>query len=241
MNFIDWISCILPLLFGGLLIVRWRKTKGSFGEAFGLTLDRKVPLEWLVGFVIGGLVMFAIFAIEWGLDAIQVEGVTGPGEDFWSWIIFLILAALLEEILSRSFFLGGLITLLGERKWLAVAISAIFFGLAHAFNPSASIISIIGNTLGGVMYAIAFLGSGRIWLGWGLHFGWNFFQGSILGFPVSGMTEGGSIIQQIAVGSELITGGAYGPEAGLVGMSFRFVAMALLYAWFSWRKNVKNK
>jgi hypothetical protein len=86
------------------------------------------------------------------------------------------------------------------------------------------------------MYAIAFLDSGRIWLGWGLHFAWNFFQGSILGFPVSGMTEGGSLIQQAAVGPEIITGGAYGPEAGLVGMSFRFVVIGLLYAWFSWDK-----
>lgn len=234
MNLIDWISCILPLIFGGLLIVHWRKTKGSLWETLGLTMDRKMPLEWLVGFLIGGLVMFAIFGIEWALNVIQIEGVAYPGEDFWPWVLFLIIAALLEEVLSRSFFLGGLVIILRDRKWLAVAISALFFGLAHAVNPSASIISIFGNVLGGVVYAIAFLESGRIWMAWGLHFAWNFFQGSIFGFPVSGMTEGGSIVQQIAVGPELITGGAYGPEAGLVGMSFRFVAIALLYAWFSW-------
>lgn len=236
MGLIDWISCILPLFFAGLIIGRWRQTKGSFWEAFGLTIDRRMPLEWVVGFAIGGLVMFGIFGIEWGLKAIRIEGVAQPGEGFWFWIVFLFVAAFIEELLARSFLLGGLILFLKDNKWLAIALSAAFFGLGHAANPNASIISIIGNVLGGVMYAIAFLESGRIWLAWGLHFAWNFIQGSILGFPVSGMTEGGSIIQQVAVGPEIITGGAYGPEAGLVGMAFRFVVIGLLYAWFSWRK-----
>ena len=136
MNLIDWISCILPLVFGGLLIVHWRQAKGSFWETFGLTMDRKMLLEWLVGFVIGGLVMFAIFGFEWALNAIQIEGVANPGEDFWPWILFLIIAALLEEILSRSLFLGGLIILLKDRKWLAVGVSALFFGLAAGLRSS---------------------------------------------------------------------------------------------------------
>jgi membrane protease YdiL (CAAX protease family) len=240
MGLIDWISFILPLFFAGLIIGHWRQTKGSFWKAFGLTIDRRTPIEWLVGFVIGGLVMFGIFAIEWGLKAIRVEGAAKPGEDFWPWIALLFIVAFIEELLSRSFLLGGLILFLKGNKWLAIALSAAFFGLAHAANPGATIVSVFGNALGGVMYAIAFLESGRVWSAWGLHFAWNFFQGSILGFPVSGMTEGGSIIQQIAVGPEIITGGAYGPEAGLVGMASRFVVIGLLYAWFSWRKNIET-
>ncbi|MGD8456425.1 MAG: CPBP family intramembrane metalloprotease [Anaerolineales bacterium] len=236
MTLTDWISCIVPLIFAGLIVWRWRQTKGSFWEAFGVTIDRRVPLECLVGFTIGGLAMFGIFGVEWALKFIRIDGLAAPGEDFWPWIVFLIIAALLEEVLSRSFILGGLVLFLKENKWLAVAISAAFFGLAHAANPNATIISVFGNALGGVMYAVAFLESGRVWLGWGLHFAWNFFQGPLLGFPVSGLTEGGSILQQVAVGPEIITGGAYGPEAGLVGMSFRFVVIALLYAWFSWEK-----
>lgn len=226
----------MPIIFAGLIVWRWRQTKGSFWEVFGISIDRRVPLEWLVGFIISGVAMFGIFGIEWAFKVIRIEGVAWPGEDFWPWIAFLFIAALLEEILSRSFLTGGLFLFLKGNKWLVIAISAAFFGLAHAANPNATIISVFGNTLGGVMYAIAFLESRRIWLCWGLHFAWNFFQGSLLGFPVSGMTEGGSIIQQVATGPEIITGGAYGPEAGLVGMTFRFVVIGLLYAWFSWDK-----
>jgi len=232
----DWISLIVPLIFAGLIAVRRRQTKRSFWEAFGVSIDRRVPLEWLVGFIISGLAMFGIFGVEWGLKVIRIEGLASPTEEFWPWIAIFFFAALLEEILSRSFITGGLYLLLKRNKWWTVAISAAFFGLAHAANSGATLVSMLGNALGGVMYAIAFLESGRIWLSWGLHFAWNFFQGPILGFSVSGLTEGGSIIQQVATGPEIITGGAYGPEAGLVGMSFRFVIIGLLYVWFSWEK-----
>jgi len=226
----------LPLLFGGLLIWQWRKKGGSFWQTFGLTIDRQAPLELAGGIGIGAIVMLCIFGIEWAFGAIRVEGLTAPEGGIWIQFAFLIFAALLEEILSRSLLLGGLVILLRERKWLAMGISAVFFGLAHAANPNASIISIFGNALGGVMYAIAFLESGRIWLAWGLHFAWNFFQGPILGFPVSG-EEFTSFVRQVPIGSDLITGGDYGPEAGLVGIIFRFVAVALLYGWFSLRKD----
>jgi membrane protease YdiL (CAAX protease family) len=232
----DWISLILPIIFAGLIAIRRRQTKVSFWKAFGISIDRRVPLEWLVGFAISGVAMFGILGVEWAFKVIRVEGVARPTADFWPWNAFLFIAAFLEELLSRSFLTGGLFLLLKRNKWLTVAISAAFFGLAHAANPGATLVSIFGNALGGVMYAIAFLESGRIWLSWGLHFAWNFFQGPILGFPVSGLTEGGSIIQQIAIGPEIITGSAYGPEAGLVGMSFRFVIIGLLYVWFSWEK-----
>ena len=149
-----------------------------------------------------------------------------------AWVRF---AAMFEEVFSRAFLLGGLLVLLRDRKWLAIIISAIFFGLAHLANPNASVLSVFGNFLGGIMYGIAFVESGRIWLAFGLHFAWNFVQGPILGFMVSGIESGG-IIHQVTTGSDLVTGGAYGPEAGLVGIAFRFVVFAMLYGWFSWQR-----
>ena len=116
-------------------------------------------------------------------------------------------------------------------------VMAACFGLAHAGNPNASALSVLGNALGGLMYGVAFLGSGRIWLPLGLHFAWNFVQAPVLGFPFLGKEIG--LVQQTPVGSALITGGSYGPEAGLVGMAFRFVAIALLAGWLSWRSEGK--
>ena len=236
---LDWFTLLLPLLFAGVLLWRRRKSRERLGKTFGTWLDRGVPTEVAAGIAIGGFVMLGIFGVEWALGAIQVTGIGGPVGLWWAWLAFLMVAAMLEEILSRSFLLGGLVSVLGKAKWVAVVISALYFGLAHLGNPNASVVSVVGNALGGVMYAVAFLGSGRIWLAWGLHFSWNFFQAPVVGFPVSGL-ELPSLIQQTTTGSEWITGGAYGPEAGAVGMAGRFAVIALLFAWFKWRRPEKS-
>ena len=78
--------------------------------------------------------------------------------------------------------------------------------------------------------------SGSLWLAIGLHFAWNFVQGPLLGFPVSGIAAGG--LQQVHdAGPAWLSGGAYGPEAGLVGIAFRFVIIAMVVLWLTsaWR------
>jgi membrane protease YdiL (CAAX protease family) len=200
-----------------------------------MTADRRVPLEVAVGIVVGGTVMAVIFGMEWAFGVIQVTQSTSPGELVGRWVVFLAVAAVLEEVLSRSFLLGGLILLLGDSKWIAVLISAAFFGMAHITNPEATVISVAGNTLGGVVYAVAYVGSGRIWLACGLHFAWNFFQGPVLGFPVSGISIP-SLVQQGPSGPDWITGGDYGPEGGVIGLSSRLAVIALLFMWFKWRQ-----
>ena len=148
--------------------------------------------------------------------------------------------ALGEELLFRGFMLSGLMHIL-KNKYMAVSITAILFGLAHAGNPNATTVSVVSNGLGGVMYAIAFIESNSIWLPFGLHFAWNFFQGPIFGFPVSGMDFGGIIQQSSAVSQNLIYGGIYGPEGGSIGISFRIlvILILLLYYTFSIRKRTK--
>lgn len=139
-----------------------------------------------------------------------------------------------EEVFFRALLLSGLVVVLGGRKWLALIISAVAFGIIHLNNPGASALSAFGNALGGIIYGMAFLGGKNLWLPMGLHFSWNFSQGPIFGFPVSGMDFGGMVIQE-PTGSALLNGGAYGPEAGLVGIVFRFVIMLLVVLYLQWR------
>ncbi|MGD8322108.1 MAG: CPBP family intramembrane metalloprotease [Gemmatimonadota bacterium] len=207
----------------------------TLGRAFGLTPDRGTPLDILVGVGIGAVAMFGIFGTEWALRAITVEGLGGFSREWYLWFLALVVMAGLEELLSRCFVIQGLMVLLKGRKWVAVGISAALFGFAHAASPDASVISVIGNALGGVVYAVAFLGTGALWMSWGLHFSWNFFQGQVLGFPVSGLTLPG-LVAQTAPGPEWLTGAAYGPEAGAVGIAFRFVVIALLFGWLKHRR-----
>ena len=58
-----------------------------------------------------------------------------------------------------------------------------------------------------------------------MHLTWNFFQGPVFGFEVSGI-EAESIINQSVSGSDLLTGGAFGFEGSLL-CTFAIVLMIL--------------
>jgi hypothetical protein len=102
------------------------------------------------------------------------------------------------------------------------------FGLLHATNPNASWISTLNLILAGLFLGLGFVLTGELAIPIGLHITWNFFQGNIFGFPVSGMKSGVSLISIQQGGPNLLTGGAFGPEAGLVGIFAILVGSILI-------------
>lgn len=63
----------------------------------------------------------------------------------------------------------------------------------------------------------------------GIHLSWNFSQGQIFGYAVSGMDIPSPIIQPVISGHELITGGAFGAEASVIAVVISFAISYLLY------------
>lgn len=232
----------------------WFLRKQYIHKGYGFTLHWWSLADLAAGFLISTLAMVGIFLVEWLLGAIRIEGLQLDGAALSKVYTLQAINAFSEEVLSRSFQQPGLqITLglllalvLGDRlggtwesrldrtlvwsKWPAILIIAGFFGYVHINNPGASVITAFGNAPGGLMYGIAFFGGRNIWLPIGMHWAWNFVQGGVLGFPISGTTPAGMIAQQ-PVGSDLLTGGAYGPEGGLIGMLFRFVVIAMVLGY----------
>lgn len=232
---LDIVQLLLSILLGVVAARDWHRHGQSIYKGFGFTLHPAALGDWAAGLLITFIGMTGIFLVERFLGGIRIVGAPfdwATLADNLSWITF---GAVFEEVLFRSLLLSGLVVVLGGRKWLAIVLSAVVFGLVHLNNPGASAISAFGNALGGIIYGMAFLGGQNIWLPLGLHFSWNFTQGPIFGFPVSGYTFGGLITQETR-GADLLTGGAFGPEAGLVGMLFRFVIMALLL-WYLQRRS----
>lgn len=122
-------------------------------------------------------------------------------------------AGIVEETVVR----GLLFRLLEESlgSWVALALSAVIFGLLHAFNPGASIVSTSAIALeAGVLLAAAYMYTRSLWFVMGLHFAWNFTEGGVFATSVSGGPKEG-VIDVHFVGSDLITGGSFGPEASL--------------------------
>jgi hypothetical protein len=107
-------------------------------------------------------------------------------------------------------------------------ISSAVFGALHLSNPHASWVAAVGILFAGLFLALGYLRTGQLWLSIGLHIGWNFFEGVVFGFPVSGTASYPLLRIQVS-GPPLWTGAAFGPEAGLIVMpAILFGALLIL-------------
>jgi membrane protease YdiL (CAAX protease family) len=221
----------IALAFGQFAVTRWRRQGTPVRAGLGLTFGRGSVADIVAGFAITTAAMVAILLVERWLGGIKVT--RGP---FNGWAalpiaLFLLVDGFIEELFMRGMLVSGLGFALGGRRIAAVLIAAVLFGMTHMFFDGASVLSVISNSLGGVVYGLAFVLTGRLWLGLGLHFAWNFVQGPVLGFAVSGHTLGSGLLYIADLGPSWLTGIPYGPEGGVVGVAFRFVVIAAVLAW----------
>ena len=105
-------------------------------------------------------------------------------------------------------------------------------GLVHIANENATLWSSIAIAIeAGLLLGAAYKWAGTLWLPIGIHWAWNFAQGNIFGFAVSGEKAGESLLQARIEGAGWLTGGAFGAEASVVAV----MAGLLLSAWFVYR------
>jgi membrane protease YdiL (CAAX protease family) len=232
---------VAALGFGVYAVLAWRKQGLPVRRMLGFSGER-AGRDFCAGLVITTLAMVGIFGAELALGAIS----TGPSApatvpQFLDLALGKLAHVFREEFAFRSLLLSGLLLALRGRVVLTIALSGIAFGLIHLSNPGATALSVTSNALGGMTYGIAFVLAQNLWLPIGLHFAWNFVQGPLLGFPVSGLSAGG--LQQVHDhGPAWLTGGAYGPEGGVVGVLFRFAVIALVLLWVrsGWRQPARE-
>jgi ADP-ribose pyrophosphatase YjhB (NUDIX family) len=120
---------------------------------------------------------------------------------------------------------------------LAVVISSILFGLIHGLNPHFNLFAALNIALAGVAFCYAYLITGNLWLPFAFHFAWNFFQGPVFSFPVSGMSSGGLLLTQVSQTESVLTGGAFGPEGGLTGLGAQLLGLLILWLWAKRRES----
>lgn len=132
-----------------------------------------------------------------------------------------------EEIVMR----GWLMPVIGGRyrPWLGIFISSLMFSSLHILNPNINILAIVNILLVGIAFALIALWEGGLWGVFGLHAAWNWAQGNLFGFEVSGlMPATGTLINLKESGPDIITGGSFGPEAGLITTILYLITCAIL-------------
>jgi membrane protease YdiL (CAAX protease family) len=156
----------------------------------------------LIGVSVGIIMMLGGYSFTW--SATNAVG---------SILAMAIGAAIVEELIFRGLFLQAVEKRLGS--WFALAVTSLFFGLAHLPNPGATLWSSIAIVIeAGILLGAGFLWRRNLWFAMGLHFAWNALEG-MLGIPVSGITTQGFFEVQLS-GSPWLTGGSFGLEASIV-------------------------
>nr|WP_272509134.1 CPBP family intramembrane glutamic endopeptidase [Clostridium ganghwense] len=150
------------------------------------------------------------------------------------WGIFLfIIVAINEETMCRGYILNTLNQM--GKPWLSAGISSAVFAALHLGNPNVEFVGILNIFLVGMLFSFMYIRTKSLWMPIGYHLTWNYFQGNVFGFPVSG-TSGATGIYRIGELKEnILTGGFFGPEAGILATVV--LALGFLVVWKITDKN----
>lgn len=224
----------LPVVF--LLLVTWicLHLRREPLSSVGLRLDAKWLRQVLSGIAFGTALMLAVTGliyiaggVEFTLDPKRSLTAFATGVWAFTWV------ALLEELLFRGFVFQRLIDGIGATA--ALLLMAALFAIAHWGNPGMEgttlVWATIDTALGAILLGLAYLRTASLALPIGIHFGWNWAQGSLLGFDVSGFTQSGWLIPHLLAKPQWLSGGTFGPEASIFSVLVDAAAVLLAWRW----------
>jgi membrane protease YdiL (CAAX protease family) len=171
--------------------------------------------EWCAGLALGMLLFAVAVGVLAAAGAYRITGSSG-----WSVLAAavpgMLVAALYEELIFRAIVFRLLEESFGS--WLALAVSALVFGLLHLGSPGAGLVGAIAIAIeAGLLLGAAYMLTRRLWLCTAIHLGWNATQGAIFSAAVSGRAQQGVFRAEFS-GPDWLTGGQFGPEASVVSV-----------------------
>jgi len=187
---------------------------------------RRGALSSLVGLLLGAGLLAASFLTLWVLGVAQFAAGDGLDSVLTGLIVFFCVGVF-EEMIMRAIVFRVLEQAAGTT--VAIVISSALFGLAHMFNPDATLVSTVQIAIeAGILLALAYAVTRNLWFAIGIHMGWNYAQGNIFGGFVSGTEVPHSLIKTTLTGPIYLTGGPFGLEASIVTLVVCLIAALVL-------------
>jgi membrane protease YdiL (CAAX protease family) len=196
---------------------RWPAELGLRGLARGIA----------AGTLAGIALISTVVLLLWACGSYRITAVD-LSIDWWTPLLTAGFAvAVSEEIITR-----GVLFRIAEEglgtTW-ALAISALFFGGAHIFNPGATVWSSVAIAIeAGLLLGLLYHVTRSLWPCIGLHMGWNYAQGTLWGIPISG-TRVPTFVTSERSGPNWLSGGIWGAEASVIAVLVCFAATMLLF------------
>jgi len=222
-------TILLSFFVGLLLVFFFRKT---FDRQSFISLGfawKSFGKERAAGFVTGILLITAMATVLWLMKLSQWFTIEIDVQGMLLVFGLLIIIAVGEELVFRGYILNNLMQ--SMPKEAALMLSALLFAVFHSLNPNFNLIAFINILLAGILLGINYIYTKNLWFAIFFHFSWNFFQGPVLGFQVSGI-ELPSLLQQSIKGSILLTGGEFGLEASWLATFAMSSTIIILYFIF---------
>jgi hypothetical protein len=170
------------------------------------------------------------------IDQLNWMEVQFNGRSFAMSLVLMVLVAISEELVFRGYVLRNLQQ--STTPLAALFISAALFAIFHSANPGSNWLALVNVFIAGILLGINYCFTKNLWFGIALHFAWNFFQGPVLGYEVSGL-DIPSILTQSIGKNTLLTGGSFGFEGSLVNTILCLLAIVIL-ALVYWKQYPKK-
>ena len=226
-----WAAAALGALASYLCL----KLEGRRFSSLGFVPGPRWLYECLAG-TLGGILLIL-------LTALLVRGADGfhlirtPSIGGWQLLSaagMLLGVGFNEEIIARGYPFQRLVE--GAGPWTGQLVFAGLFALGHWGNPgmhgATRAWATLNIGLAAILLGFCYLRTRSLALPIGVHLGWNWAQGSLLGFGVSGTTDIKGAWTPVFHGRpEWLTGGAFGLEASVACTLVCGLAILLLWRW----------
>lgn len=247
-----WLLQPLPILLWGILKVPglpfeavegcfilllsfcFLRLEGRSLGSLGLAMDRRWALQFGLGTGVGIALIGVAAWVAWMTGACRFQWL--PSGAFGrmlagAWLYLAV--AFNEELLFRGYGLQRAVDGLG--RWPAQILLALLFAAAHWGNPgmqgATRVWATLNIFLAGLFFGLIWMRTGSLAGPMGLHLGWNWMQGSVLGFGVSGGESQGLLKPLFTASPEWLSGGPFGLEAGLPCTVLCLLLIALTLRW----------
>lgn len=220
-------------------LISWKVVQKEPFRNMGLTSIKRNGFNLFFGLFLGAISITIVFFILIATkNATLVTSFLKPNFsiDILLGIIIFILVGFGEEMFFRGYCMSVLKQT--NNTWIIVLISSLIFSLMHASNLNANPLGLINIFLVGIVFAYMFIKSSSIWMPIGYHITWNYFQGYVWGFQVSGNPVNGLYETRVAQ-NNLINGGAFGPEGGLAVTFILIINLAIIYFYYKRKQNIE--
>lgn len=228
--FLERLLMLVGYLSAAVLVLRWCKLPLSL---LGMSL-RGRGKDLLAGLGVAVLLYAVGFGTSLLMGTVEIASVQWVPRDLLGTLLFFLLVAVTEEVMLRGFVLGRMLSA-GMNRFVALFLSSALFSAMHLFNPNFALLPFVNILLAGCLLGASFLYTRNLCFPVVLHWFWNWLQGPVLGYEVSGMDSGETLLTLRLTGSDLLTGGSFGFEGSLLCTVLLVVGTLAIVAYYERR------